>query len=235
MNLPKILVCAPTASAKNYCAKDFIENVKSFTYPNYNWYFVDNTLDFGLNKIYLNEAYGFNADYCYSKSESVIERMAISHQMCAEHALQNNYDYILHLETDVFPPTNVIEQLLLRKKSVVGALYHRDEGKFRKLMIQKLAKVSSSTIQSLNFTPEEEAGFIDGSLKQVASVGLGAVLIHKSVLDRIKFRFVNGKDMHPDSFFAEDCFMNKIGIFADTSIICEHRNKAWGVYGKDFF
>ena len=30
---PKILVGAPTADVKNYCAEDWVENVKRFLYP----------------------------------------------------------------------------------------------------------------------------------------------------------------------------------------------------------
>ena len=31
--LPKVLICAPTASAKSYCFKAWLDNVMNFTYP----------------------------------------------------------------------------------------------------------------------------------------------------------------------------------------------------------
>jgi hypothetical protein len=31
---PKILIGAPTADLKNYCAKEWVENTKSILYPN---------------------------------------------------------------------------------------------------------------------------------------------------------------------------------------------------------
>jgi hypothetical protein len=235
MNLPNILVCAPTAAAKNYCAERFISNVKNLTYPKnkYSWVFVDNTLN-NPNQLQYLEGLGFNPLQCQNKNKSVIERMAASHQQCVEYAIVNGYDYILHLETDVFPPMNVIERLLMHKKQVVGGLYYRDEGKFRKLMVQFLAQTAANTIQAVNMLPDQECDFVDGKLKRVASVGLGCVLINIDIFKRIKFRFEPKQDMHPDSYFAQDCFINRIPIYADTSIICEHENKAWGIYGKDF-
>ena len=35
MNFEKVLICAPTASAKNYCFDKWITNVMDFTYPNF--------------------------------------------------------------------------------------------------------------------------------------------------------------------------------------------------------
>jgi hypothetical protein len=71
-------------------------------------------------------------------------------------------------------------------------------------------------------------------LLQVAHVGLGCVLISKKVLQKLKFRSVNGVNNHPDSFFAEDCYRYKIPIWIDSSIVCSHDNQDWGIYGLDF-
>jgi hypothetical protein len=75
---------------------------------------------------------------------------------------------------------------------------------------------------------------MDGTLKQVAHIGLGCVLIKTLVFNKIQFRFVAKEGFHPDTYFAEDCFRNKIPIYADTSCIARHENKAWGVYGFNF-
>ena len=165
---------------------------------------------------------------------SVISRMAMSHNDCREYAIKYGYQFIFHLETDVFPPENVIEELMAHSKQVIGGLYDRDEGKWRKLMMQKHIYPAPRVVNSVNFEAGDDAYFIDGTLKQVSSVGLGCVLIHSTVFKKIAFRFVEKEQNHPDSFFSEDCFRNGIKIYADTSIYCRHDNKAWGVYGKDF-
>lgn len=248
---PKVLICAPTASAKSYCFEEWIDNVMSFNYPNFDIRIFDNTYKDGgeftlkMNSIFKNK-YGKsnNKFYAYNSARinnmkddaigSVISRMAMSHNDCREYAIKYGYDYILHLETDVFPPSNVIEQLMAQGKKVIGGLYDRDEGKWRKLMAQKHVYVAPRAVNSVNFVTGEEIGFANGTIKQVSSIGLGCVLIHNSVFKNIPFRFVPGEANHPDSFFSEDCFRKGIKIYADTSVYCRHDNKPWGVYGVDF-
>lgn len=240
----KVLISAPTASAKNYCFKSWLENVMSFKYPDFDILLCDNTPDMGENTAYLNNAfvsmYGKSKRFLAIHSKiaginSVIERMAISHNECRDTVLKGEYKYLLHLETDVFPEPDIIERLMMHRKQVIGALYYRDQGRYRKLCIQKHIYRTPRNIYSRNLDPGEDVYFIDGSLKRVASIGLGAVLIERFVLQKIPFRFIAGHDSHPDSFFSEDCFRNKIDIFADTACIARHDNQAWGIHGVDFY
>ena len=46
--------------------------------------------------------------------------MAKSHETIRQKALKGNYDYLLHLESDVFPPIDIIERLLEKKKKIIG-------------------------------------------------------------------------------------------------------------------
>lgn len=251
MKLPKVLVCAPTASSKNYCFNEWLENVMNFNYPNFDIRLFDNTYkDGGEFTQYMNNTFekkygkGNNKFYAFNSAKinniqddaigSVISRMAMSHNDCREYAIKYGYQSMLHLETDVFPPLNVIEQLLVQNKKIIGGIYDRDEGKWRKAMLQKHIYSSPVNINSINFEATEDAYFIDGTIKQVSSVGLGCVLINSSVFKNIPFRFVEGQGNHPDSYFSEDCFKKGYKIYADTSVYCKHDNKAWGIYRKDF-
>jgi hypothetical protein len=125
MRLPKILVCAPTASAKDYCFEEWLDNVMGFTYPNFDVKLFDNTLDDGIfvrrmNNYYISN-YGDNQkflafnSFIRSQTNSFIERMCISNNWCSTICIDGGYDYILHLETDVFPPKDIIEHLLFHK------------------------------------------------------------------------------------------------------------------------
>lgn len=248
---PRVLVSSPTAKAKNYCFEDWIGNVLSFTYPNFDVRLFDNTLDDGENANYLNkivdEKYGVAGNYkkfCAYNSQvlhnekgesSVIARMSRSHNDCRGYAISNGYDYLLHLESDVFPPKDVIESLIFDNKDVVGAVFYRDEGRHRCLMAQKRIYCTANVIKCINLTASEDLPYIDGKLHEVASVGLGCVLIKtKKVFSKVKFRHTEGENMHPDSYFSEDCFRNKIKIYLDTNIVCRHENIQWGVYGVDY-
>ena len=242
--LKKILVSAPTASAKHYCFEKWIDNVMKFTYPNFQVRLFDNTLDNGESVNFQNELfkkkYGENNDDFLAihsdstNSKGLIDRMAKSHNDCRLYAINNDFDYILHLESDVLPPSNVIEQLLSHNKDVCGAVYYRDEGVSRRLMVQQRIYRSAQNIATENATTRYDVNFCDGSLQIAAHIGLGCVLISKKILQTIPFRFVHwseshGIAMHPDVYFGEDCFTNKIKIYCDTSLICSHDNKNWNL------
>jgi hypothetical protein len=249
-DFPKILVASPTASAKNYCFKEWLDNVMQFTYPNYEVRLFDNTDDGGKFTQYMNdyykENYGDNDKFMAIntlslhkiKSDSVIEKMSYSHNDCRDYCLENGYDYLFHLESDLFPQKNIIEELYLGIKPVIGALYYVDNGSFRKPMIQRSINVGEDRmilhIISQQFLAGEDLCFCDGNTKRVAHIGLGCVLISKFVLQKIKFRFVKGMNSHPDSYFAEDCMKQNIPIFIDTSLVVRHENQAWGIFGLDY-
>ena len=250
-NFPRVLIASPTAKAKNYCFTDWIDNVMQFKYPNFDVRLFDNTQDGGKNAKYLNDVFEsrYGVSDFYGKfhahnsmelrgikgSESLIERMAMSHNDCRGYAMNNGYDYLLHLESDVMPQHDVIEQLMSRGKKVVGAMFYRDEGRHRCLMVQRRIFCTPHNIKMLNYVANEELNLLDGNIKDVASVGLGCVLIDvRKVFSKIEFRHVDGVNMHPDSYFSEDCFRNKIPIFVDTNCIARHDNRQWGFYGVDF-
>jgi cellulose synthase/poly-beta-1,6-N-acetylglucosamine synthase-like glycosyltransferase len=249
---PKVLISSPTASAKNYCFEEWIDNVLNIKYPNFQVRLFDNTIDDGKNAELLNkivqDKYGianpYGKFYAYNSQllhevkgeNSVIARMARSHNDCRGYAMSNGFDYLLHLESDVFPSNNVIETLMFNKKKVVGAAFYRDEGRNRCLMIQRrIAIAGDYNIKCLNIPANEDLPFLNGSLIEVASVGLGCVLIDvKKVFNKIKFRYIEGNINHPDSYFSEDCFRNKIPIYLNSNIVCRHENRQWGVFGIDY-
>lgn len=241
--MEKILICSPTAAAKNYCAEQWLLNLNKLKYPNFEVVVYDNTNDGGANANYLNFlaaglclSFSFKAIHVPGTSKmDLLSRLALSHNACLLHAVQNGFKHILHLETDVMPPADVIERLLAHKKKVVGALYYRDEGKSRKLMIQRHVHRAYNNILAMNMGPQDDVCFINGSLKKVAHVGLGCVLIDLQVFKNgFVFRYKPGVDAAPDTYFAEDCFRYGIDIWADTSLICKHHNVAWGNYGVDY-
>lgn len=245
-DFPKVLVAAPQASAKKYAFERFIDNVMQFTYPNFDVKLFDNTMDGGTFTAYMNDYvmqnHGKNARFEALNSvlmhkltsDSVIERMARSHNDCRDFTLRLKYDYLLHLETDLFPPSDIIELLMMQTKPIVSALYYVDNGIYRKPMIQRSIKLAPRFLSSKNFMANEDLCFCDGTLKKVAHAGLGCILIHRSVLEKVNFRHIDGVNNHPDTYFAEDCAKERIPIMLDTSIVVEHENSPWGVFGLDY-
>ena len=244
----KVLVACPTAAAKNYCFKEWIDNIMNFTYPNFDIRLFDNTDDNGANANYLNEyvkteyvniGNKFFAENTLVKhnikSTSIIAKMCVSHNDCRTYALDNEYDYLLHLESDIFPPLDVIERLMFRQKNIVAGLYWIGEGLYRKAMVTESIKLSDYCYSAHYLTPDiGEIRLLNGELQLASQVGLGCVLISKKALERVPFRYeVDGK-CHPDTYWSQDCAEMKIPIHLDSSVVCRHENRMWGFYGLDF-
>ena len=90
-------------------------------------------------------------------------------------------------------------------------------------MIQGVEDFGVSHRETYNYD-ETEIDFVNGELKNVYSCGLGCVLIHRSILKKIPFRYEEGSPVHPDSFYYGDLNMAGKKVFVDTSILCEHKN-----------
>jgi len=226
--MKKILVASPTADVKDYCFDEWLSNVNNFTYPNFEVMICDNSekRDYyiQLKERYKNqENINFHRVTPSQYNLSFKHILAKSHDRCRLFALENDFDYLLHLETDVFPPINVIERLLDARKKVVGAMYFIELGKDSKLMVQQIEDWGIDHRETYNLE-ENDILMVDGELKKVFSCGLGCVLIEKSVLKNIVFRYEDNSPVHPDSFFYADLDSKNIPVYLDTSILCEHKN-----------
>lgn len=221
----RILVACPTAEGKDYALEKWVETAKSLTYDNYDIHLVDNS----ETSDYMNDVRERFGDVLTinrvspSQYDSFRHALAKSHNRCSEKVLKEGYDYLLHLESDVFPPLDVIERLLAHKRKVVGALYHVELGEQSKLMIQEVENFGMVHRESYNLD-ETDLSFVDGTVKRVFSCGLGCILIHRSVLEKVPFRYEGDASVHPDSFFFGDLENAGINVFVDTSIYCEHQN-----------
>lgn len=224
---PKILIAAPQHESKNYCFDEWSERVNNLTYPNYEVFLADNSPSkLNIKRI---ESKGFKCEHVPQNSKGLAYSIRDSHNKCKEYALDNDFDYMLHLETDIFPPYDVIERLLAHNRVVIGGTYDIFYGKKRKSMIQLNEEYDKSVnnYRNVEFSMHLEPSFFDGSVQQVYHAGIGCMLIKNSVLENIKFRVEKGSDLFPDTWFANDCFLYNIPIYVDTSIQCEHKNFTW--------
>ena len=228
--MKKILIASPTADVKDYCFDKWMENVSKFTYENCELFICDNSVTreyfADIKKRYEHLGSFFNVARVTPPLYSDVtfkSLLAKSHDKCRLYALENDFDYLLHLETDVFPPIDVIERLLDANKKVIGAMYHIEVGEQSKLMIQQMEDFGNELRETYNLD-EADISFIDGDIKKVFSCGLGCVLIHRSVLKEVGFRYEEGSPVHPDSFYFADLDAKHIPVYVDTSIYCNHEN-----------
>lgn len=225
MNSPRILVCCPTHEVKSYCINDWLRSVLMLNYNNFDIFLSDNSKTPNFSKFL--SSLGFKCVWNNPLGKNNFEAMRDSHNDCLNYFLKNNFDYMLHLECDVFPDESLIENLLSHNKQVISGIYHIGNGNKSQILAQKVLVNDMYGFETGNINCETDLLFLDGNLKQVFSAGIGCILIHKTVFDKIKFRTEKGKNLHPDTFFCIDLFKNKIPFYVDTSIICEHKNIDW--------
>jgi hypothetical protein len=232
--VPKILVATPTYEGKNYCLEQFIDNVAKFSYPRSRFDFMifDNSKE-PDNAKYINKNYGVKVHWKDYSGMSVIQKLSETHEAIRQHAINNHYDYLLHLESDVFPPSDVIEQLLFTKKNIIGVPYNLFGGGQRRLVTQGFQEgdvAGDYFVSSLNLGHHHH-WFFDGGIKRVTTNGIGCTLMRVNTIANIPFRFVEGDVAAPDTWFTRDLLSMKIPYYIHTGMLCFHwSNEDWGAY-----
>jgi hypothetical protein len=225
--IPKILVATPTYEGKNYCLPQFIDNVANFTYPKsrYDFMIFDNSST-PKNAEYINKEFGVKCHWKDYEGMTIIEKLALTHEAIRVHAVNNHYDYILHLESDVFPPEDVLEQLLWTKKDMVGVPYQLFGGGQRRPVTEAY---SISEQRENEFIGTLNIGFIhhwyfNGKVQRCFTNGIGCTLMKVDTIKNIPFRFVEGNDAAPDTWFVRDLAYNGIPYYVHTGLLAFHWN-----------
>lgn len=226
--IPKILICCPTSIHKDYCFDEWAINVKKFTYPGLKVFMSDNSPKSNYTKKITS--YGFKTKRVNPAGKSNIQFICESHNQCRDYFLAGDWDYMLHLESDVFPTDpSFIQKLLLHVSDtvkVIGIPYHIGEGADSHLCLQ-MGVNDRTGLFTMNLKNNSDFNFVDGEVKRIQAMGLGCLLIHRSIVKRFPFRFVKGVDAHPDSWFHGDMQVAGQPVYADTSMICIHKNRPW--------
>src|SRR3989344_8870143 len=211
----KILVGCPTSFHKEYCLNEYAKSVKELSYNNYDILLVDNS----PNNDYLEKIKKLNLQVIKAPYlEGALDRITISRNMIREFMLNNNYDYFLSLEQDVISPKDIIENLLQHKKKVITAIYFNYVTKNNETRPLPVIWTRIDNKYRYIIKPNQ----LNKGLLRIAMSGLGCILIHKTVLSKIKFRYEKNEDAFDDVYFSLDCKEHNIPIYADTDIICKH-------------
>ncbi|HLC72226.1 MAG TPA: hypothetical protein VJH37_01460 [Candidatus Nanoarchaeia archaeon] len=222
MTNPKVLVGCPTSIHKKYCIEEYLAAAKALTYPNYDLILVDNTeSDEYYDFLESKGVTVFKAPYY---AETARERIVVSRNMLRQYALENDYDYFLSLEQDVIPPLDIIEQLLKQEKKVIAGVY------FMEYTVKKEGQEMGKKILPLLYRRQDQDTFVQLTERDVAletvllidMTGLGCILIHRDVLEKIEFRFEEDKILFDDWFFCQDLKKESIPLFVDTKVKCKH-------------
>jgi GT2 family glycosyltransferase len=220
VKLPKILVGCPVSDLKKYCTKEYINSVKSLTYPNYDILLVDNSKEpYFYNNLKQQGIPIIKDKYIEPARARIINSRNILRQKVLE-----NYDYFLSLEQDVISPKDIIERLLAHNKDILTGVYYS---------YQTNNDVNLLTPLLWQFINNDEVRYIsndeiqESKLMKVGACGLGCILISKKILEKIKFRYNPKSNCFDDMFFCLDAKNNNYDIYVDTSIKCKHLILKW--------
>jgi len=227
MKIPKILIFTVTYEGKDYILDEFLKHTQAIKYPNFKHIFIDNSEkpDYFAKLTGL----GLNA-YRVQRGNNSREAIARAQNFARKMAIEENYDYILSLESDILVPPDIVWLLLRHSKPVVSALYMlgiKKEGLSIPCITIPEWREDIGAWGSRLLNLEEFKDYLHKGLKQVQAAGMGCCLMHKSTFLTTGFTYDPRFTGHSDIYFFNQMFERKIPVFVDTDILCAHENSNW--------
>ncbi|MFH1649069.1 MAG: hypothetical protein ABIA93_00790 [Candidatus Woesearchaeota archaeon] len=217
---PKILVGCPTYEGKSYCLDPFSQGVRKLAYPNMDILLVDNSKKDDYARAITAAGLPVTKIPWH---ESAQERIVQSRNLLREKVLEGGYDFFFSLEQDVIPEPDTIKKLLSHQKKVVTGVVvgaQMVDGKPTLVPLVYSQPKGNNEEDALWYLPSTEIN--KPQLIQVKAAALGCMLIHRSVLEEIKFRYNKGFD---DMMFSKDCLLHGINMWCDTTVQPKHYSK----------
>ena len=132
-------------------------------------------------------------------------------------ALNGDYDAMLTVESDVILPPLALERMSRVDADVVYGLYVSRHGNHQWLAASRLDERTADYLSDdLEFCRQAWGEVVD-----TVGVGMGCTLIHRPVLERIRFRRREGL-LANDWYFALDCQTTGFKQAHDLGVVCGH-------------
>ncbi|MDR2816280.1 MAG: hypothetical protein LBB62_06220 [Proteiniphilum sp.] len=223
----KILIGTPVTDSlayKNYCLENYLSMLQELKSDKTKLNFMIILECIQQDAAYYIDKYAgrdFRIELQDSQSD-IPERMVACRNRMREIVLEEGYDYLLFLEQDILPDRRIPDLLLKHGKPVCSALYFNIVRKGNPSVSYPgynpmIWRYEDDTI----VTPLFEELF-PPALMKFDGCGLGCVLIHRHVLEKIAFRYEKDKPYFEEFYFMHDCKQHAIDIFVDTGLICRH-------------
>jgi len=162
----------------------------------------------------------------------------VNREEIAQTAINENYDYLFFVDSDMIFKSDVLERLYDRNKGIIGAIYSIRGGKEHGPCIYNYSKKQDTYVIFKHWPLNDGVIKVDG-------IGTGLLLIKISELKKIpapRFAYLecetpdsggNRRRLGEDLSFCHRCMDNNIKIYADTTIWTGHLGEHVFTY-RDF-
>ncbi len=239
----RVLVATPYSDRHAYVINEWLSNTNSFSFPNFDIMIVDtsekedsyNWLESLAKK---NKVKMIVKRHAWDKkSEYVLQMLSKVREEIKQYFIDNNYDYLFFLDSDILPRKDIIERLIETDRDHVGppvsvffepdtrpCVLHSGEMYFP----NSENKIGNKTggLDYFSWDEIKKKKHLNKPFKCYA-VGIGCCMIKRRVLEKCAFR------THPDFIAGEDVWYwaeaNDKGFefWCDPRIEVKHKNASW--------
>jgi len=241
-NYPKVLVGTVTYEGKDYIQKEHEQAIQDIKYPNTSRLVVDNSR--GTSYVETLRRRGVNA-VTVERGSNSHEAICNGYQRLWDHVLDNDFDYLLTVESDLLPQPDDLDRLMMHDRPIVGSWYylgrknqnaayqpcimvdtHDGAGKIGSKMLGAIHKDNGERVLDVGKVNEWK----NSGLRECHGCGFGCTLIHRSIIEAIpKLDYVKTDEVekHTDTWFYYQLRNNGISVFVDTDRVVEHHPSDW--------
>lgn len=228
----KILIGCPVYERYRYCIDKYLSNVKNIGKEGVgetDILLVDNSEKEDFFHEYKKKVPMERVEH----TDYARDRIVRARNVLREKVLEENYDYLLSLEIDLFPEKDILKRLLSHKKDIVSAFYtstqnvtgrHKATGEKKIFRMQLPIAYMQKGLKIRQVLPKD---LLNKGLVRVGGIGLGCVLISRDVLEKIKFRYDPEKKACDDMYFSKDAKEKSYPLWVDGNLQVRHEHRDW--------
>lgn len=228
--IPSVLVAAPTSIKKDYCVERYANQLRTFTYPDYDILIVDNSPD----ESHAAKLLSLGLPTIWYKPEGIASKYITQGlNIIRDIFLRSNYDYLCLIETDVFLFPELLEYMLMFNAAITNISYFYKEAEETSICLQGI--VTNEAYTTTLALPDKPAfdlyksDYLELSHSQLSkdmklmAAGIGCTLIYRDVVEQIPFRVdPRNPSAFADSYFHLDAMLKGVYNILITSYLAEH-------------
>lgn len=238
MEKNKVLIAAPSSNRHDYVIEEWLEALSKQTYKNFDILIIDTSETTKYYNYLKRKGIRVMRRKWNPKKNTILQHLADVREIYRKIAIDEGYDYLFNLDTDIIVPMTALEDLIAFDKDQVHYVVHVfpkevgyrpcvfKSGKI--LMNQKNPKRNGLEYYSWSWVNKNK-----GKLLKVYGGGFGVMLIKRKVFKEVPFR------THPTFNFGEDLWYYAEADAKGFESWCyvkriPHKNASWdGIVKKE--